>query len=276
MTIFIILPVHNRSDKSVAFIGDIQRQSYQDFRLILMDDGCTDSTVDDCVRILGSKLEVVRGSGEWWWGGALAVGLCHVAKCRPRPNDVLMICNDDVRVGPDLLAKAYDVLQAQPRTLLFAECLSQQTGKVIDRGVHFDPRWFSFFSAGEGRVRNCCSTRGLFCHWRDVVRIGNFRPNRLPHYLSDYEWTIRAVRSGLAIVMDEAVKVHLDETTSGYQGITQERGRQFWRRYWSIKCPDNPRYLVRFASMCCPWPWRAAGLLRIWLRAALLISKAFR
>ena len=83
MTVFILLPVHNRVEKTIRFVQDLARQDNGNFLLILLDDGSADGTAERCRASLGSRITVVQGQGRWWWGGALAVGLSHLARQRP-------------------------------------------------------------------------------------------------------------------------------------------------------------------------------------------------
>ena len=44
--IYILLPVHNRRDQTKTFIDCLTAQTYQNYHLILIDDGSTDGTAE--------------------------------------------------------------------------------------------------------------------------------------------------------------------------------------------------------------------------------------
>lgn len=64
-------------------------------------------------------------------------------------------------------------------------------------GVYADLKKLTFRQAKTKDEINCLSTRGLFLRVKDFKKIGGFYPKLLPHYLSDYEFTIRAYKKSL-------------------------------------------------------------------------------
>ena len=44
--VFLLLPVHNRKEVTGEFIQCLLRQTYQSYRLVLIDDGSTDGTAE--------------------------------------------------------------------------------------------------------------------------------------------------------------------------------------------------------------------------------------
>jgi len=44
--IYILLPVHNRKEITEKFINCLNRQTFNNYQLVLIDDGCIDGTVD--------------------------------------------------------------------------------------------------------------------------------------------------------------------------------------------------------------------------------------
>ena len=45
MTVYIVTAVHDRYDITKRFISGLKKQTYKDFKFILVNDGCTDQTV---------------------------------------------------------------------------------------------------------------------------------------------------------------------------------------------------------------------------------------
>ena len=77
--IYILLPVHNRRELTRDFIDCLKAQTYQNFHLVLIDDGSTDGT-DQMVRERIENLTVIRGNGDWWWAGSLQQGFNYLKK----------------------------------------------------------------------------------------------------------------------------------------------------------------------------------------------------
>jgi GT2 family glycosyltransferase len=101
----------------------------------------------------------------------------------------------------------------------------------------------------------------------DFLALEGFHPRLLPHYASDYEFTIRARRKGLKLVCDPRLSLLVDESTSGYHRI-EETEKSFFRmlkkKFFSVKTPANPFYWTAFILLACPWRWKLLNILRIW------------
>ncbi|WP_223209857.1 glycosyltransferase [Picosynechococcus sp. NKBG042902] len=71
--LYILLPVHNRYSITQHFIRHLQRQTFQDYHLVLLDDGSTDGTAT-MVEASIPNLTIIQGTGDWWWAGSLHQG----------------------------------------------------------------------------------------------------------------------------------------------------------------------------------------------------------
>src|SRR3546814_13296862 len=93
------------------FLDALQRQTFQDFLLVLVDDGCTDETVSVArEKIPSDRLIVLQGDGQLWWAGALDLAYYSLIG-KLAENDVILIINDDVTFAEDFLAKGMDALR---------------------------------------------------------------------------------------------------------------------------------------------------------------------
>src|SRR3546814_2399162 len=109
--LYIILPVHNRAETTSLFLDALQRQTFQDFLLVLVDDGCTDETVSVArEKIPSDRLIVLQGDGQLWWAGALDLAYYSLIG-KLADIDVILIINDDVTFAEDFLAKGLDALR---------------------------------------------------------------------------------------------------------------------------------------------------------------------
>lgn len=259
--IFILLPVHNRRQTTQHFVECLLAQSYRRWHLILIDDGSVDGTTE-MVRSHIPNATVIRGSGRWWWAGALQQGFRWLKKSRARPDDLVLIMNDDTQFGSNLLASAVRALK--PRALLLAQCYALASGEFIEAGVKCDWRDLTFISVADTQEANCFSTRGLFLHAGDVIEIGGFHPFFLPHYLSDYEYTMRAHRKGFALISSPDVWLYSDLALTGTRHVDNLSLPTMLELMRTPKWTGNPIYWTIFILMICErrYVWR--NLLRIW------------
>src|SRR6185369_16834961 len=133
--VYIFLPVHNRCDITRRFIESLVRQNYKNRHLVLLDDGSTDGT-EQMVRSYINDFTLIRGTGDWWWAGALHQGYLWLKKQDISANDIVLIINDDTEIEPDYLETALEILSDKPHTLLVTRCYDKRTGMMIDPGTY--------------------------------------------------------------------------------------------------------------------------------------------
>lgn len=261
--IYILLPVHNRREITRRFIESLNRQTYKIYHLVLIDDGSTDGT-EEMVRNEIQPVTVIRGEGNWWWAGSLHQGYEWLKSQNLPLSNVVLIINDDTEFKADFLERGLALIERNKRTLLQAQCYSRQTDVLIDAGVHVDWSRLTFKQAGIPEQINCLSTRGLFLRLEDFFEIGGFYPRLLPHYGSDYEFTMRAHRKGLKLMTDQMLKLRVDEDAAGYHELGKISFFASLRKLFSRKMVMNPVYWSSFIWLACPWRWKLLNLLKIW------------
>jgi hypothetical protein len=214
-----------------------------------------------------SALTVIRGAGNWWWAGSLQQGYLWLKKQSIPDRDLVLIINDDTEFEPDFLEKSVAFMQGRKQTLLQAQCYSRRDGRLLDTGVHVDWCKLSHELADTPEQINCLSTRGLFLSLSDFFEIGGFYPRILPHYFSDYEFTIRAYRKGMSLCTDSFVKLLLDEETTAPFKIDTGPLFNKLRQLFSNRSIFNPLFWMVYIILASPWPWKPFNMLRVLLRA---------
>lgn len=258
--VYILLPVHNRRKVTEKFIRCLLSQNYRNWHLVLIDDGSSDGT-GDMARSLTDNLTILRGQGHWWWGGALQQGYKWIGRKNPLPDDVVLIANDDTAFGADFLANGVSVLK--PRSLLLAQ-LHDMNGVFLEVGARWDWGRLTCVAVTDGAEINCFSTRGLFLRARDFLEIGGFHPHILPHYLSDYEFTLRAGRKGFSYQTSPDVFLRYDESLTGIRSVFGQSTFRALLMNLSIRSAGNPIYWTSFLLLACPGRSVAINVVRVW------------
>jgi len=272
--IYILLPVHNRREITRKFIESLKAQTSSTYNLVLVDDGSSDGTAD-MVREYIPDATVLHGIGNWWWAGSLQQGMDWLRTQSLAPDDIVLFINDDSVIPADFLAKGSALLRGLPRTMLQACVHDINTGEVLDVGMVYDPKRLQFRTPEPGEQVNCLTTNGLFVRWSDLARVGGFHPRALPHYLSDYEFTIRAGRKGLALVVSRELNLLWNRQTTGSRTFNQETLPAFLRAYFSRRSAVNPFYWTSFVLLACPWRYLLRHVWRIWKSAFVTIAVKF-
>lgn len=270
-TVYILLPVHNRRAITEKFIDCLIAQSYSNYHLILIDDGSTDGT-DEMVREKIDNLTIIKGSGNWWWAGSLQQGVDWLKQNGVEDRDAIVFMNDDVTFEQDFLQVAVNLLDQQVGMLL-PQVLNEKTGHPEESGVEADMKKLIFITATSPGKINCLPTRGLFMRMSDLRRVGDFYPRLLPHYLSDYEFTIRANRMGVSLLTSPKLLIRLDNEATGFRSFEGLSFLDFVRRYFSKRSASNPIYWTTFILLTSPKSYIPWNVLKVWLIAAKLVFR---
>jgi len=272
--VYILVPVHNRIETTRSFVECLAVQTFSDYQLVLIDDGSTDGTAE-MVKAHIPSVTVLRGGGDWWWAGSLQRGLDWLKENGADDRAVVLFINDDVHFARDYLERAVRVMAGKKRTLVLSRFGKPGNGKIIETGVTADLRRLSFTIADSAERINCLSTRGLFAYWEDVRTIGGFYPTLLPHYLSDYEYTIRAYRKGFKCETSADLLIEPNYEATGYRTIDDTSFGSFLQKFCSKKSAINPAFWSSFILLTADSMWVIPNILRIWLRASKTIINAY-
>jgi GT2 family glycosyltransferase len=273
--LFILLPVHNRKEITQRIIGCLQQQTFQDFHLILIDDGSADGTAD-MVRERISSLTILQGRGDWWWGGSLHQGYLWLKSQNVPESSIVLLINDDAIFDSNYLQTAISILTGHRNTLLISNAYGDVSRKLFDGGIHADWKRLKFSLETIPENINCASTRGLFLYVSDFLSSGGFYPHLLPHYASDYEFTVRAHHKGYTLIADERLKLYANESATGIMNFKNEKTYgDFLRHLFSKKYALHPFYYTNFILLACPWPWKIFHVLVLWSSSLWKIIKYF-
>ena len=246
-TIYIITAVHNRFEITKKFIMTLNKQTYNNIHLILVDDGSTDGTAE-MVKKEFINSTIIQGDGNLWWGGALHKAYKYICKNIEDNESFVMLANDDSSFENDYVEKAINLLNENKNTLITGCGYSIHTNEQIDGCVYHS------FKDGTGSLlspdstSNCASTRSLFFRVGDFKKIGGFHPILLPHYASDFEFTIRAYKKGYSIKSFSELKYYFDEYTTGDNDLKTLSIKQLF----SKKSNRNPIYRLSFILLSTP------------------------
>lgn len=268
--VYILLPVHNRSAVTERFIDCLAAQTYSNYHLILIDDGSTDNT-DQMAQAKIKNITVLKGQGDWWWAGSLQQGINWLEQRRVEDREIVVFANDDITFDADFLQKAVSIFDSLDAALLLPHLRDEKTGLLQESGVVADLLKLTFIPAASPDKINCLPTRGLFMRMSDLRKIGKFHPRLLPHYLSDYEFTIRAHRKGLRLVTSADIAIQLDREHTGYRSLENLDFIDFIKRYFSKKYVSNPIYWSTFILFTVPKSHIPGHLFRLWVSTVKML-----
>lgn len=266
--IFIILPVYNRVQTTLQFVVCLKKQTVNNYSLIIVDDGSTDGTAQKITELM-DDIVILNGDGNLWWGGSLQKAIDYLKKSDNliKPDDVILVANDDTAFDVDFFEKAINILNTSDRTLLLPKWKIDDSDILVETGVVYNPKNFTFRYAYEGEEINLFTTMCLFMRWSDMLEIGNFHPVMLPHYNSDSEYTYRAYRKGFKLITRNDFWIIPDRTKTGYhkrEFRTMLFGK-FIKVYFSRKSSSNPFCKVSMIILTSPLLYVLPNITRVLL-----------
>lgn len=275
LKVFVIVPVHNRVDHTLLLIDSLRKQTYQDFKLVLVDDGSKDGT-EDKSRLVVPDLICLKGNGDLWWAGSLQKAYDWLRTTADySADDQVLILNDDTVLPENFIKYGVEFIKSKNKTLLCAQGINLKTNLPQDTGgYHFDFSNLTFHETLNSNDINCLSTRGLILKVDDFLAIGGFYPSILPHYLSDLEYTYRAKKKGYRLETIPDFKIMINFETTGIKDIKDEKFFIMLKKMFSKKYTGNPIYWTVFILLCSPNSLVLKNIARVWREAYRLVFKS--
>ena len=246
--VYVVTAVHNRIAITTRFVESLKKQTYHgSIHFLMVDDGSTDGT-DEKIKELYPNTSVLYGDGNLFWGGALQKAYEYLLEQNLSEEDIIFYVNDDSRLDENFLENAIELLNKHPNDLVTGCAYGIKTGYYLDGPVEFNLNNGKVTHLPAGAIGNCASTRALLLKVPVFKDIGGFHPVLLPHYGSDYEYTIRAAKKGHRIISDEKVRYTFSEDTTGDNSHKNISLRKLMRKTSKL----NPFYKMTFIIMIAP------------------------
>ncbi len=215
MTIHVVVPVFNRLALTQALIACLRRQALDhELRILIVNDGSTDGSADWLAS--QNDIDVLKGDGSLFWGGAVDLAVRHL-QANTASEDWVLLMNNDTTVADDfvqiLLHAAMSHAPAAVGSVIRDEA---DHARLLSLGAKVDA-WRlvtrDILDADQSRTADASievdalSGRGVLFPMAGLIAAGGMRPRALPHYLADYELSVRVRKAGwrLLVVTGAAV-----------------------------------------------------------------------
>jgi len=249
----VIIPVHNRRAITLRCLELLSHQSEAEFRITVIDDGSSDGT-SEAIRERFPYVDVLRGDGSLWWGGATNLGIRHILQ-RPVVAPYILLLNDDVEFAADYLACMKRCAEDNPGCLIGSLAVfGEDLGRVFWCGQAASHRQCRYGYVRRDGLSGCVPAdtlpgRGMLIPTDVVARIGLFDAQAFPQYACDYDFSLRARKAGYKLLCccDTAVVAMPAKTGPGSIHRRDSIGI-FLRSFWSIRSPNYLPVLWRFGT----------------------------
>ncbi len=276
MTIYCLIPVHNRLAETSEVLRCLDAQEFRDLRIVVVDDGSTDGT-SDYIRQQFKEVELLSGDGSLWWGGSMAKGLATILP-RAKTDDFVLFLNNDIRFDTDFVGTLVTVSRQHGRAVVGSILMdAHNPGRILSVGPRiryglasieemYQREWGGVkgFRADAPTLPDvievdALSGRGTLFPVEVLWKIGTVRRRWLPHYAGDYEISARAKAAGYKTLVATRAMVW---TAAEVSGINPHSASLF-DRFFSRRSRSNILDAMAFFTLCGPWYFRLTAPLRV-------------
>ena len=263
MNLYIVIAVHNSRDITLKCLSLLSGQTYQNFKVVLVDDGSTDGTAE-AIAVDYPEVTLIRGTGDWWWTRSMNEGIKHAIE--DGATAVLMM-NDDtyfdddyietlVKISgdkPGAVIGSLDVTREEPRRIFFSGVEKMIWWKA--KGINYHEGYDLYDPSMTGLHKSVClNGRGTLVPVEVFKSIGLLDEKNLPQYASDFDFSLRAAEAGIDtyISWDAINFSYVQKTGSGKPFIRQRFGvylRSFFSKYSQTSLSTNYAYYRKH----CKW-----------------------
>lgn len=225
MTIFAVVPVHNRVNLTLQFLDSLDAQDVdEEVHVLIIDDGSTDGTTKKIQQRVGRfPVTVIPGNGKLWWAGSVGKALKAI-KWNVTQADWIYLGNNDTVLDPNHISYLLDTATSAPRTLVGArafEMWPDGTEHPVSSGFMINRKMLeiSAIPGNDDHIHqvDALSARGLLIPATALDSI-NIHPWLTPQHFADVSITSQLRKLGFTLKADHrAVSTQTDRAGSALE-----------------------------------------------------------
>jgi GT2 family glycosyltransferase len=293
LNLYVIIPVHNRIEYTRSCLWSLSRQTIDNFKVVVIDDGSTDGT-SQMIETEFPDVVLLRGDGNLWWTRAVNLGVKYALA---RGADYLITLNDDIIVRERFIEMMLLPTPQHPNALLGGIPIDAVTKQPIYGGKLIDWRTAAHTSVLEKlkpedrhglHEVDHLPGRALLIPAKVFKKIGLFDEINFPQSTADFDFTHRAYKADYEILINYDSQFEVYPDSKGGTDLLRDRSlRKYYQHLFGIKGKGNLKHFIQFGWKHCPKAYlpsfiiigtsrRIFGYLFEWLTESFNVNHPFK
>ena len=225
MTIFCVVPVHNRIEMTLKFLDSLDKQTVKEpISVLVVDDGSTDGT-ERVLRDRNGKhhIHILTGTGDWWWGGSVWRAINDL-RTKTQPDDWVFLANNDTILDPNYIRYLHETANQNDQSLVGGrsfEIWPDGTQHPVSSGFLIDHSSLSVLAIDGDfvgiREVDALAGRGILVPVSALARV-SMQPRLMPQHFADLDLTSQAKPHGFRLLVDHrAESLQIDRASSALE-----------------------------------------------------------
>jgi len=258
----VIVTTFNRKETTKRFLHTLFRE-LADYkiaaRIILVDDASTDGTIDMVTNDFPT-IELLHGNGSLYWAGGVRRAIFHIGADIQNTRGIFLV-NDDIVLNNNSLASILKI--AEDNCAIVGGTVVTSTGAIESSGSRLGRicKPNVRLKIANGFIQRCQLLPGhlMYIPIEIFNQLSGF-DDRLPYRFIDLEFTLRASRSGIPVLLAPEIVGLTDEVHSYYKETSSMRGSLPALIRKILLDPKGPHwresaYYLRKVSPILWWLW---------------------
>ena len=261
--IAILIPLFNRFNFIEKLLISIEQQSEKNIIVIIVDHGTKDFELE---REYDYEIIVLKKSSQLWFTGAVNEGLNFIMQ-RLTDVDYVMLMNDDIVIGDHDFFQKY-LAEIDDYSILSCMALGPE-GELLYASLRLNKLTCRYVDIYDGflpheiqEAKTDCDvlpTRATLFPVCALKKIGLLNADKLPHYISDYEWTARAKKKGYRLQMlhNTSIQTDFDRVNKAPTRVYGKfKVKAFWQDFLNPYHVLGLPLIYNYASLVFPGPYK--------------------
>lgn len=250
--LFVIVPVFNRSEQTRRFLASVEKQTFREIFVVLINDGSTDDS-SEVIASYSPRVQLVElKTNDLWWGGSINYGLEWLrGSGKLREDDFIALANNDTIFDEHFVEKSIQTLIKYDEVpVLLHPQVRSADGSFHSAGNRI-VSWFPYITVHPKNIQpefiqiDLGTARFLLGRSAVFERLGGISRS-LPQYQGDNDLTLRAKKMGIRTVIARDLTVVLDDSETGKKAYNIYSFKELLRSFTDIRSPNNVRFRYLF------------------------------